>query len=270
MKKTFSHFFLLLTVAISCVSFTACFYKNPVTGRSSLDLVDDGTMLSLSNQQYATFLSANPAVQASPDAEMVKRVGGRLSVAVAKYLAQIGHSDLIKGYQWEFNLVNKSEANAWCMPGGKIVVYTGILPLTQNEAALAAVLGHEIAHAVLKHGNERMSEQLLQQYGGAALSVMVSGKPAETQQLFNAVYGVSSTLGVLAYSRKQETEADENGLYFMAMAGYNPNEAISFWQRMAAQGGAKQPELLSSHPDNAQRISDIKKAMPKAMSYYHP
>jgi predicted Zn-dependent protease len=167
--------------------------------------------------------------------------------------------------------VNNPEVNAWCLPGGKIVVYSGMLPLVMNDTDLAVILGHEIAHAVLKHGNERMSQQLLVQYGGAALSVMVSSKPAETQAMYNNVYGISTTLGVLAYSRKHENEADEMGLYVMATAGYNPNAAIGFWQRMQANSsGTKPPVFVSTHPSDEQRIQNLTELMPKALEYYKP
>ncbi|MEP7269691.1 MAG: M48 family metallopeptidase, partial [Saprospiraceae bacterium] len=174
-----------------------------------------------------------------------------------------------EGYKWEFNLVDNKEANAWCMPGGKVVVYTGLLPYTQNETSLAIVLGHEITHAIAQHGSERMSQGLLQQLGGTALQVALASKPAETQNLFMTAYGIGSTVGgTLPFSRKEEYEADKYGLYFSAMAGYNPQEAIAFWERMAASGGAKPPELLSSHPSDANRIEQIKANMPQAIAYY--
>jgi predicted Zn-dependent protease len=259
---------LILFYILLCVVLFSCFYKNPVTGRTSLALVDDATVTTMATQQYSTFLTTNPPIQGA-NTEMVKRVGGKLSAAVAQYLAGINQSSLIKDYRWEYNLVNNAEANAWCMPGGKVVVYSGILPLTQDETGLAVVMGHEIAHAVARHGNERMSDQLVAQFGGVALSELMTGKPAQTQALFNTAYGVTSKLGVLAYSRKQEGEADEMGLYFMAMAGYDPNAAVGFWQRMAAHSGAKPPEFLSTHPSDKARIDHIKQLLPKAMTYYH-
>lgn len=243
-------------------------YKNPVTGRSSLNLVDDGTINSLSNQQYSTFLTQNKPI-AGTDAEMVKRVGNKLATAINAYFASKGQSKALAGYRWEFNLVNSKEVNAWCMPGGKVVVYSGILPVTKTEAGLAVVMGHEIAHAIAKHGNERMSQGLVQQLGGVAVSVAVANKPAETQALYSSAYGVVSNVGgVLPFSRKHESEADEMGLIFMAMAGYDPNEAVSFWQRMAAQGGSKPPEILSTHPSDQTRIASIRSQIPKAMQYY--
>jgi predicted Zn-dependent protease len=268
---TMKKLFLSLMLSAAALTFDSC-YTNPVTGRSTVNLVDEGTMRTMATQQYATFLSQNPAVPttSSRDAEMVQRVGSRLASAVQTYLSQKGQTELISGYQWEFHLVNNNEANAWCMPGGKVVVYSGLMPLVQNEAGLAVVLGHEIAHAISRHSNERMSQQLLAQMGGEALSVAVASKPAQTQQLFNTAVGVVGTGALLRYSRKQESEADHIGLIFMAQAGYNPNEAVPFWQRMAAKGGAKPPEILSTHPADATRIRDIQKWLPEAMTYYRP
>ncbi len=262
---------LALVLALAMGVTEGC-YKNPVTGRSSVNLVDEGQMRSLATQQYATFLSQNPPVSTngSRDAEMVQRVGSRLAAAVQQYLTQKGQQSLIAGYQWQFNLVSNSQANAWCMPGGKVVVYSGIMPLVQNETGLATVLGHEIAHAVSRHGNERMSQELLVQAGGAALSVALANKPGQTQSIFNAVYGVGGQLGTLAYSRKHESEADHIGLIFMALAGYNPSEAVNFWQRMSANAGQKPPEILSTHPADATRINQIREWLPEAMTYYKP
>ena len=180
-------------------------------------------------------------------------------------------SSLLEGYKWEYNLVESKDVNAWCMPGGKIVIYTGLLPVTQNEAALAIVMGHEVSHAILQHGNERMSQGLVQQLGGVALSVALANKPAATQQLFQTAYGVGSQVGVmLPFSRKDELEADEYGLYWAAMAGYNPQEAIPLWQRMASSGGQKPPEFLSTHPDDGHRIEKLQEHMPQALQYYKP
>ncbi len=249
--------------------FSSCF-KNPVTGRSSVNLVDEGSVRQMSATSYSSFLATNRPVNGTAEAEMVKRVGNKMALAVQEYLKQIGKQDLIAGYQWEFNLVNNNEVNAFCMPGGKVVVYSGILPIAANETGLAVIMGHEIAHAVARHGNERMSQGLIQQAGGVTLSVLMSSKPQQAQELFNVAYGVGSTLAVLKYSRTHESEADEMGLYFMAMAGYNPNEAPVFWQRMAAKGGQKPPEFLSTHPSDVTRINQLKGWMPKAMQYYKP
>jgi len=263
----------VLIVAIGVLSSALAFYacKKNANGRNTLNLVDDATVLSLSGQQYSEFMVTNPPVTGTPESEMVKRVGANLTVAVQQYLSGIGKADLIKDYQWEFNLVNNPEINAWCLPGGKIVIYSGILALAPNDADLAVVMGHEIAHAVLRHGNERMSQQLLVQYGGTALSALLSSKPQETQTLFNSAFGISSNLGVLAYSRKHESEADESGLYYMAVGSYNPNAAIGFWERMkAASGSSSTPGFLRTHPNDDDRIKNIKELMPKAMTYYNP
>jgi predicted Zn-dependent protease len=259
-------FFLAATLFVGCS-------KNSITGRSQLHLVPESELQSMATQQYQQFLSQNKVVSPSADrdAEMVRRVGQRLASAVTKYYTQKGVQNQLQGYQWEYNLVDNKEANAWCMPGGKIVVYTGLLPYTQNEAALAIVLGHEISHAVLQHGNERMSQGLLQQLGGAALSVALSQKPAETQGLFLQAYGIGSTVfGTLPFSRKDESEADHYGLIWAALAGYNPQEAIPFWTRMTQAGGQKPPEILSDHPSDERRIQQIKDWMPEALKYYKP
>ncbi|PZF73471.1 M48 family metallopeptidase [Taibaiella soli] len=270
MKKIYT----LLSISLVIIMLTAC-YKNPVTGRKSINLVDESTMNSLSAQQYATFLSSNPTVSATSgnkDAEMVTRVGNRMAAAITEYLRSKGQENLIKNYKWEFNLVNNKEANAWCMPGGKVVVYTGIMPIVQNETSLAVVMGHEIAHAIARHGDERMSQELMVEAGGTALSVAMASQPGTTQSIFNQVYGVGGQLGTLAYSRKHESEADHMGLIFMAIAGYNPSEAVGFWQRMAtaASSSQKPPAFLSTHPSDQQRIQQIQQWLPEAMKYYKP
>jgi predicted Zn-dependent protease len=202
-------------------------------------------------------------------ADMVKRVGARMSAAVEKYLKENGFTDRIADFKWEFNLAQNAEANAWCMPGGKVVVYTGILPLTKNDAGLAVVMGHEIAHAVARHGNERMSQQMMQQFGGIALSEVIKTKPEQTQAIFQSVYGLGSQyLVVLPYSRQQEYEGDKLGLIFMAMAGYDPHEALGFWERMAANSIAKIPQFFSTHPIDKNRIEAIRNFLPEAMKYY--
>jgi predicted Zn-dependent protease len=182
-------------------------------------------------------------------------------------------TDKLNGFNWEYNLVDDKAVNAWCMPGGKIVVYTGLLPVTQNEAALAVVVGHEVSHALLQHGNQRMSSQLGAELVGAGLQVALANKPTETQNIFLAAYGAGTTVGVLLpFSRKQELEADRFGLIWTAMAGYNPQEAIALWERMerASQGGQKPPEFLSTHPSEGTRIDELQKYMPEAMKYYKP
>jgi predicted Zn-dependent protease len=189
--------------------------------------------------------------------------------AVEIFMNEKGLSSRLDGYQWEFHMVNENTVNAWCMPGGKVVVYSGLLPVTQTEGALACVMGHEIAHAVARHGNERMSQGLLVQAGGVALSVALSQKPQMTQNLFLQSYGITSQLGMLKYSRTHESEADKMGLVFMAIAGYDPSEAVAFWERMEkTSAGNKPPEILSTHPSDATRIGDIKAFLPEAMKYY--
>jgi len=265
MKKIFS-LLLFAPLFISCT-------QNLVTGRKQLDLVSETELQNLATQEYQAFLNNNNVINSSNnrDAEMVRRVGSRISAAITSFYNKKGYTAVLDGYRWEFNLVDNKEANAWCMPGGKVVVYTGLLPFTQNEAGLAIVMGHEIAHAVAQHGSERMSQALLQQLGGIALQVAVANKPAETQNLFMTAYGIGSTVGgILPFSRKEESEADKYGLYFAAMGGYNPQEAIPFWERMTAAGGAKPPEFLSTHPSDQTRIEKIKGYMPQALKYYNP
>jgi len=265
MKKVL-FFFLFASFFISCT-------KNLVTGRKQLDLVSETELQNLATQEYQAFLNTNNVINSSNnrDAEMVRRVGTRISAAITSFYDKKGYTAVLDGYHWEFNLVDNKEANAWCMPGGKVVVYTGLLPLTQNEVGLAIVMGHEIAHAVAQHGSERMSQALLQQLGGVALQVAVANKPAETQNLFMTAYGIGSTVGgILPFSRKEESEADKYGLYFAAMGGYNPQEAIPFWERMSAAGGAKPPEFLSTHPSDQTRMEKIKGYMPQALKYYNP
>jgi predicted Zn-dependent protease len=262
----------LIGLFVLAVGFTAC-STNPVTGRKQFKLVSETELQAMATQQYQQFLSENKvvAVSADRDAEMVRRVGQRIANAVTKYYNDKGLGNVLDGYHWEFNLVNNKEANAWCMPGGKVVVYTGLLPITQNEAALAMVMGHEISHAIFQHGNERMSQGLAQQLGGVALSVAVSSQPAATQDLFMQAYGVGSQVGVLLpFSRKQELEADRYGMIWGAMAGYNPREAIALWQRMEAAGGQAPPEFLSTHPSSGNRIAQLEKYLPEALQYYKP
>jgi predicted Zn-dependent protease len=255
------------TIVLSLVVF-AC-STVPITGRKQLSLIPASQMLSMSYSEYDGFLKSNKLSTNQEQIQLVKKVGGRIQKAVETYFAEKGLSDQLKDYKWEFNLVESNEVNAWCMPGGKVVVYTGILPITQNEVGLAVVLGHEISHAVAQHGAERMSQQLIAQLGGAALSVALQNKPEQTKQIWMSVYGAGAQVGVLLpYSRTHESEADHLGLIFMAMAGYDPHEAVTFWERMAASGGQKPPEFLSTHPADETRIADIKKELPEAMQYY--
>ncbi len=256
---------LLLIIAFACS-------RNAITGRNQLSLLNESELQQMSTQEYQSFLSQNKVVSgtSSKDAEMVRRVGQRLVNAINLYYGQKGLTKELEGYKWEYNLVDSKEVNAWCMPGGKIVVYTGLLPMTQNEAALAVVMGHEISHALAHHGNERMSQQMVAQGIGIAGGVLTSSNQ-KTASIFNNIYGPTAQLGVLLpNSRKQELEADKYGLIFTAMAGYNPQEAIGLWQRMAQSGGQKPPEFLSTHPSDETRIEKLKELMPEALKYYKP
>jgi len=245
---------------------------NKVTGRKQLSLVQESELQLMAVSQYNTFLAENKVLNpgSSKDAALVDKVGARISNAITKYFNSQGKQSVTDGYKWEFNTVESKEVNAWCMPGGKVVVYSGLMPVTQNETSLAIVVGHEIAHAIAKHGSERMSEAMMQQLGGMALQVALSQKPQETQDIFMQSYAIGSQVGaMLPWSRQQETEADQYGLIFAAMAGYNPQEAIAFWQRMASAGGAKPPEFLSTHPSDETRMKKLKQFMPEAMKYYN-
>ena len=244
---------------------------NMVTGRKQLSLVPESELQLMAVNEYSSFLSEHKVLRpgSSKDAAMVDRVGARISSAITKYYNSQGKQSVIAGYKWEFNTVDSKEVNAWCMPGGKVVVYTGLIPVTQNETALAIVVGHEIAHAIAKHGSERMSQGMIQQLGGVALQVALSQKTEETQNLFMQSYAIGSQVGaMLPWSRQQETEADQYGLIYAAMAGYNPQEAIPFWERMSAAGGANPPEFLSTHPSDETRIRKLKQFMPEAIKYY--
>ena len=243
---------------------------NQVTGRKQLSLVQESELQLMATSQYKTFLTTNKVLSSSSSSTaMVDRVGAKIANAITQYYNNKGKSSVLEGYKWEFNLIDSKEVNAWCMPGGKVVVYTGLLPVTQNETALAIVVGHEIAHSVARHGNERMSQAMVQQLGGTALQAALSQKPKETQDLFLMSYGIGSQVGaILPWSRQQETEADQFGLIFAAMAGYDPREAIPFWQRMSTAGGASQPEFLSTHPSDETRLRKINQFMPEALKYY--
>jgi predicted Zn-dependent protease len=243
----------------------------PVSERRSLSLVPDAELLSLSSQQYNEVLHKSKLSDDPAKVRMVRTVGERIARATEDFMKASGMEADLKNYKWEFNLIQDDKTvNAWCMPGGKVAVYTGILPLTQDDTGLAVVTGHEIAHAIAKHGNERMSEGLLVQLGGTALSVALTKQPAATSQIFMTAYGAAANVGfLLPYSRLHESEADRIGLILMAKAGYDPREAIPFWQRMNQQGGgSRPPEFLSTHPAPETRISQIQALIPEAMKYY--
>jgi predicted Zn-dependent protease len=202
---------------------------------------------------------------------LVQHDGLRIQKAVEEYMAMNDLAYKVEGYEWEFNLVEDTLVNAWAMPGGKVVVYTGILPICKDEDGLAVVMGHEIAHAIAGHGNERMSQGLMVQMGGIAINEALKNKPDETRNLFLTAYGLGATIGVmLPYSRLHESEADHLGLIFMALAGYNPVQAVDFWDRMAKTGGGAPPEFLSTHPSHETRIQDLQERIPEAMQYFKP
>jgi len=227
-------------------------------------------MLSMSLQQYDDFLKEHKVSTNKEQTAMVKRVGARVQAAVESYFASSGLQGQLANYKWEFNLVEDKQVNAWCMPGGKVVVYTGLLPIAKDDAGLAVVMGHEIAHAIAEHGNERMSQGLLAQMGGVALSTALSTQPAATKELWMTAYGAGAQYGaILPYGRMQESEADHLGLVFMTMAGYDPNVAIPFWERMAAgKSGQAPPEFLSTHPSSDTRIANIRRLIPEVQSKY--
>lgn len=261
---------LMLAVAVSALASCGTTNTVPITGRKQHLLVSDEKILSLSSQEYTNYMKTAKASTNAANTAMVKRVGQKLASAVESYLNANGMSSDVKNYQWEFNLVQDQNANAFCMPGGKIVVYEGLLPYTKDEASLAIVLGHEIAHAVAKHSAEQMSKQMQSQYGSQILSGVLSatGVGSGTAGVAQTVFGLGSKFSNLRYSRKNESEADYMGLVFAAMAGYDPNVAVSFWQRMSQGTQSSTPAFLSDHPSDAQRIADIQKELPEALKYY--
>ncbi|HEX9979862.1 MAG TPA: M48 family metallopeptidase [Flavobacterium sp.] len=256
---------IILPAILGCM-ILSCTTKNPFTGKNNLNFVTNEQLFPSSFQQYNQFLSENKVITGTADARRVETVGVKIKNAAEKYLNSLGYSDYLNGYKWEYKLVDDKAVNAWCMPGGKIVVYTGILPITQNEAGLATVMGHEVAHALANHGAQRMSASQLQALGAAGVAVATGNQSAEKQQMWQQYYGIGSQVGVmLPFSRNHESEADMIGLTLMAIAGYNPDNAVTFWQRMSAKaGGAAPPEILSTHPSDATRISKIKSLIPKA------
>jgi predicted Zn-dependent protease len=252
----------LLIFAVSCAIV-------PFTGRKQFTAIPSSQMLSLSADSYAQVLKDNKLSQNQYYVSHVRQVGSRLTAAVEKYMKDNSLESSIEGYAWQYNVLVSKELNAWCMPGGQIAFYEGIMPVCEDDNGIAVVMGHEIAHAVAQHGNERMSQQLVVQMGGVALSEALQTQKETTQQLALLAFGVGTQLGVeLPYSRTHESEADELGLYFMAMAGYNPQTASAFWERMQALGSTSPPEFLSTHPAPANRIRDINKHMAKALGYY--
>lgn len=256
MKKLFLTFLMLL-VLVGCKT-------NPFTGKSTLNFYSNSQMFPMAFAQYDEFLGSNKVVTGTSDAQMITRVGQRIASAAERWLNANGYPGYLKDYKWEYNLVQDETVNAWCMPGGKIVFYTGILPITQNETGVAVVMGHEVAHALADHGAQRMSAGTIQQIGAVAGNVAI--QDPEKRNMFNQAYGIGSQLGVmLPFSRSHETEADKIGLQIMAIAGYNPDEAAKLWRRMKAEsGGQAPPEFLSTHPSNDTRISNLTAWAPAA------
>ncbi|MDR1653618.1 MAG: M48 family metallopeptidase [Prevotellaceae bacterium] len=258
------NFLFTIFIATVCVACTTV----ALTGRKQLSLVSDSQILAMSAASYSDFIKESPLSTDQTKTAMVKRVGSKIASAVVSYMNSVGRAADIADYQWEYNLVQSDDVNAFCMPGGKIVVYTGILPVTQSENGLAVVLGHEIAHAVARHSSEQMSQQVALEAGSSVISGLLGGASQTTQNIVGTVYGLTGSLGTLKFSRQHEYEADHMGLVFMAMAGYDPNGAVTFWQRMAQQSGGSSFELLSTHPSDAKRIAEIQKFLPEALQYY--
>ncbi len=260
---------LYSAIAISTVLFSCS--QVPLTGRSQLSLVDDAALQQQANDAYRQFLSdpSTKVIRSGASAQSVKSVGNKLASAINRYMQSNGYGDKYN-YQYEFNLIESKDINAWCMPGGKVAVYSGILPVTRNDAGLATVMGHEIAHAIAQHAAERYSQMTLAQAGGGIVGAAVGGRSQGTQQVVGQLYGLGGQLALLKYSRNQESEADRLGLIFMAMAGYNPDNAVAFWERMAVakEGNGTPPEFLSSHPSDATRIDAIRKLLPEARQFY--
>jgi predicted Zn-dependent protease len=267
-KKVFIHLFWLS--AMSTLSLLLACATVPLTERKGLRLIPDSELTTLSFKEYSEVLKKSKLSNDPVKIHMVKSVGERIARASEEFMRDSGMEADIKNYKWEFNLIEDDKvANAWCMPGGKVAVYTGILPITHDEGGLAVVMGHEVAHAIAKHGNERMSETLLVQLGGASLSLALSKEPTLTNQIFMAAYGLGANVGILLpYSRLHESEADRIGLVLMAKAGYDPRGAVPFWRRMNEKGGARPPEFLSTHPAPETRIKQIESLIPEAMRYY--
>ncbi len=260
-KFSFALFLMMLLLA-SCSSV-------PFTGRRQLQLVSNQEVIALSLQQYQDFMRTAPVERGSDGAKMVTRIGSRIASAVETFYTNKGYKSELEYFSWEFNLVKDNSVNAFAMPGGKVVIFTGLLPVTQTEDALAVVIGHEIAHVLARHSNERLSQQVALHYGGSIAGGLLGNSQA-TKQLGNTVFGLGAQFGVMMpYARKQEYEADEIGLIIMAMAGYNPQIAVPFWTRMAqSSGGANVPEFLSTHPTDSKRIANIEMIMPNVMQYY--
>ncbi|HET7361734.1 MAG TPA: M48 family metallopeptidase [Salinimicrobium sp.] len=252
-----------ITIALSIFLVVVSCKTNPFTGEKNLNFVSNSQIFPMAFQQYDQFLAEHNVVTGTPEARMVKNVGQQIAAAAKRYLDANGYQGYLEGYEWEFNLVKDEAVNAWAMPGGKIVFYTGIMPIAQNETGVAAIMAHEVAHALANHGAQRMSAAQLQQLGAVAGGVIIDDP--QTQQIFSTAYGLGTQLGVmLPFSRGHESEADRIGLTLMAIAGYDPAEAADLWRRMQAQGQAAPPEFLSTHPSTERRIRNIEQWAPQA------
>ena len=262
MIKPISGIILIMVLVFSCT-------KAPITGRRQLKLLPESELMAMSATEYQGFLSQNKLSSNAKETARIRRIGENLARGTTEYLRSLGHGKLVENFKWEFNLVEDPTVNAWCMPGGKIVFYTGILPVCANDDGIAVVMGHELAHAVAGHGNERMSQGLLASIGQASIAVAMAKQPAETQALFMSAFGLGSEVGVmLPFSRLHESEADKLGLFFSAYSGYNPEEAVPFWKRMASKGSSG-PEFLGTHPSSEKRAEKLNKIMPEAIKLYN-
>lgn len=258
-------------ILLTClIVWTACSHV-PVSGRRQFRMLPEGMVSNMATANYQAFMDEHPVLPSGDHrADMVHRTGDLIADAVVAYLENTGQARRVREFEWEFNLVESDQVNAWAMPGGKVAIYTGILDLTRDEEGLAVVMAHEIAHAVARHGNERMSQQLLIMMGAVSLEVAMQEKPAMTRDIFMMSYGAGSTLGSLAYSRQHEYEADALGMVFMAMAGYDPSHTITFWERMLEYSGSSDiPQFLNTHPSNEARIQAAADYLPEAMEYYN-
>ncbi len=259
----------LFSLSIAGMIIYAC-ASVPVTGRKQLSLIPNSELMPMVKQEYSSVIQQGPLSKNQEQTQLVKRVGVRIQKAVEEYMASEGHADHLKDFAWEFNLIeDPNTANAWCMPGGKVAFYTGILPICKDETGVAVVMGHEVAHAIANHGGERMSTQMVAQYGMNTLGALMGQNPTAGRQLLMQAVGAGAGVGMLKFSREHESEADRMGLIFMSMAGYDPNAAVSFWERMSTEsGGQSPPEFLSTHPSHTTRINDLKKWIPEAQKYY--
>lgn len=255
-----------LSIGLSALFLMAC-VTNPMTGRRSFQTVDNSQLATVAVAQYKETLSKTKVIHHTAEAKMVKNVGAKIKSAAENYYRKIGREEALRGFSWEFNLIEDPQVNAWCMPGGKVAFYTGIMPICKNDTGVAVVMGHEVAHALAGHGNERVSQAMIAQVGGSLIGgVMGNGAMAS---IFNQLYPIGAQVGIMAYGRRQELEADQMGLYLMAMAGYDPREAIPFWHRMESNSkGSRAPEFLSTHPNPQNRRADMSKHLPDALNYY--